>query len=54
MDTAAAAYAKVVATLDAEIAKRQSRKDKAEDERWEREFGGDDVILLAKPVAPLG
>jgi hypothetical protein len=39
---------KIVDALDAELARRQAKKDAVEDTRCEAEFGGDDVILLAK------
>jgi hypothetical protein len=46
----AASAARIVASLDAELAKRQSKRDAAEDRRWADE-GLDDVILLARRLA---
>jgi hypothetical protein len=41
----AAAAEKIVAALDAELARRQTKKDAAE-ARWEAEFDGDAAICL--------
>jgi hypothetical protein len=43
-----AAIDRIVSALDLELAKRRTRRDEAEDQRWAIEFGGDEVILFAK------
>ena len=40
------AAARIVASLDAELAKRQTKRDEAEYERWQQEFQGDELIEL--------
>jgi hypothetical protein len=63
-----AAAQKIVDALDAELAKRRSRRDAVQDADWSAQFAGDEVILFAKrlerdwdrrqpgsePLAPLG
>jgi hypothetical protein len=49
MDPVAAA--RIVESLDRELAKRQSAKDKVQDAAWYADFAGDEVIILAKRLA---
>lgn len=43
--------AKLVSALDAEIARRLSRKDAAQDAAWEKELAGDEIVLMARRMA---
>jgi hypothetical protein len=42
----ASAAQRIVEALDQELARRQTKKDEAEDERWQQEFQGDELIEL--------
>jgi hypothetical protein len=44
----ATAAQKIVGALDAELARRRTKRDAVQDAAWEAEFGGDAIILLAK------
>jgi hypothetical protein len=46
-----AAIDRIVSALDLELAKRRTRRDAAEDERWAIEHNGDEVILFALRLA---
>jgi hypothetical protein len=49
MDPAIAA--KLVEALDAELARRQSKKDEVEDARWVEECKGDEINLMARRLS---
>jgi hypothetical protein len=46
-----ATAAKILQVLDADLARRQVAKDKAENERWEVECGGDELIMMARKMS---
>jgi hypothetical protein len=46
-----AAVAKILATLDANLAQRQTRRDAAQDAQWAADFDNDEVILFALRLA---
>jgi hypothetical protein len=45
------ALAKIVSSLDAELAKRRTRRDAAEDAQWAEQFACDEIVIFAKRLA---